>query len=78
PDSFAAASDDVWFWHQYFAARFDDRSDSDLLVSQNFMIDSKAQRKVVDGDAIVFAGQGGGESDGFDIALYVRMLLKLH
>ncbi len=78
PDPFDEASDDVWFWHQFFAAVVDDRSDSDLVLSQNFMVDSKAQRKVVDGDAIVFAGQGGGEADGFDVALYIRLLLKLH
>ena len=78
PDPFTDAGDDVWFWHQFFAARIDDRSDSDLLVSQNFKVDSKGQRKMKDGDVIVFMGEGGNESDGFDVALYVRMLLKLH
>ncbi len=78
PDPFDEASDDVWFWHQFFAAVIDDRADSDLVVSQNFVVDSKAQRKIVDGDAIVFSGQGGGEADGFDVALYLRVLLKLH
>ena len=78
PDAFSDAGDDVWFMHQFFAATIDDRADSDLVVSQNFIIDSKAQRKVVDGDAIVFHAEGGGEADGFDLALYLRVLLKLH
>ena len=78
PDAFNDAGDDVWFWHQFFAATIDDRADSDLVISQNFMIDSKAQRKVVDGDAIMFNGQGGNEADGFDVALFLRILLKLH
>ncbi len=78
PDAFENSGDDVWFWHQFFAAIIDDRADSDIVVSQNFMVDSKAQRKVVDGDALIFTAQGGGESDGFDLALYLRILLKLH
>ncbi len=42
------------------------------------MVDSKAQRKIVDGDALIFPVQGGNEADGFDVALYLRILLKLH
>ncbi len=42
------------------------------------MVDSKAQRKVIDGDKIMIMANGGGESDGFDIAVYLRFLLKLH
>ena len=79
PNPFSDAGDDMWFYHQFFASVIDDRgTDSDLLMSQNYPVDSKAQRKVADGDSIVFVGQGGGESDGFDVALFVRVLLKLH
>ena len=78
PFPFSSSDHDVWFWHTFFAATFDDRADSDLLVSQNIIIDSKASRKVVDGDAIVFSVEGGNEADGFDAALFVRVLLKLH
>ncbi len=78
PQPFGSAEDEMWFWHQYFAEVFDDRADSDLRLSTHYKIDSKAQRKVSDGDAIVFTGQGGGEADGFDVNLMVRMLLKLH
>ncbi len=78
PDAFSNSGDDIWFWHQFFAATIDDRADSDLVVSQNFIVDSKAQRKMVDGDALVFMVEGGGEADGFDAALYLRILLKLH
>jgi len=78
PQPFIDASDDVWLWHQFFAGIIDDRADSDILTSMQIPIDSRAQRKVADGDAIVFLIEGGGESDGFDAALYVRLLLKLH
>ena len=56
----------------------DDRADSDIVVSQSMVVDSRAQRKVVDGDAIVFVGEGAGLADGFDVILMVRLLLKLH
>ena len=72
------AGDDNWFYHQFFAGEIDDRTDSDILLSKSWPIDNKAQRKVEDGYAIQFAGEGGGESDGFDIALQVRILCKLH
>ena len=72
------AGDDAWFYHQFFFGVIDDRSDSDLIVSRTMVIDSKAQRKVVDGQAIVFSGQGGGEADGFDLAVGLRILCKLH
>ena len=75
---FTDASDDLWFYHQFFAGIIDDRADSDLIVSKSMVVDSKAQRKVVDGQAIAFIGEGGGETDGFDIALQVRILCKLH
>jgi len=78
PDPFVEAGQDVWFYHQFFAMLIDDRADSDIRVSQRYMIDSRAQRKVVDGDSIAFIGEGGGETDGFDLALFVRLLLKLH
>ena len=78
PDAFVNAGDDVWWWHQFFAGLIDDRSDADLVTSQSFMIDSKAQRKIVDGDALILTGEGGNESDGFDVACFLRLLLKLH
>ena len=76
---FSDASDDVWFYHQFFSGIIDDRADSDILVSANqFVINSKAQRKVVDGQAIAFTAEGAGEPDGFDIAIGLRILCKLH
>ena len=75
---FTDASDDLWFWHQFFAGQIDDRADSDLVVSRAIVIDSKAQRKVEDGMAIQFGCEGGGEADGFDASLQLRILCKLH
>ena len=58
--------------------QIDDRTDSDIKVSERYNVSSKGQRKLVDGDAVVFNAEGGNEADGFDAALMVRMLLKLH
>ncbi len=78
PDPFTNASDDVWFYHQFFAGQLDDRTDVDIRMDSHFVIDSKAQRKIVDGDAMMFMVEGGGETDGFDAIMQVRLLLKLH
>ena len=78
PRPFELAGEEMWLWHQFVADVFDDRADSDLRLSTHYKIDSKAQRKVASGDAIVFMGEGGGEADGFDAQLFIRMLLKLH
>ena len=78
PFPFTDAGDDVWFWHQFFAMQIDDRTDSDIKVSERYNISSKGQRKLVDGDALLFNAEGGGEADGFDLGLFVRVLLKLH
>ncbi len=78
PEAFGEAGNDIWWWHQFFAMQVESSSGVDLKLSETYMVDSKAQRKVVDGDAIVFMSQGGGGSDGFDLSLMVRILLKLH
>ncbi|MBW6325899.1 hypothetical protein, partial [Pseudomonas aeruginosa] len=78
PDPFTDASDDIWFWHQFAADRLESGGGGDQIMSRTYVIDSKAQRKVVDGQQIVFQGEGGGDSDGFDAALFVRILCKLH
>ncbi len=64
---FADAADDSWFYHQFFHSIIDDRADSDLVVSHSMVIDSKAQRKVVDGQAIVFLAEGWDSVNHFEI-----------
>ena len=78
PFPFTDSGDDVWFYHQFFGMQIDDRTDSDIKVSERYNISSKGQRKLVDGDALLFNAEGGGEADGFDLAIMVRVLLKLH
>ncbi len=41
-------------------------------------IDSKAMRKVADGDQVVVVGELSGLSNGFQLTVGGRMLLKLH
>ncbi len=68
--------DDGWFWHQpvceFIESDFTGRSG--LAVT----IDSRAQRKVEDGDAIAFLLEIDGTSDAIEQAMMVRILCKLH
>ena len=68
--------DDVWFWHQpvaeFIESTFTGRSGLGVVIN------SKAQRKVVDGEAIVFRLQVDGSSDALERAMMVRILCKLH
>ena len=78
PFPFTAAGDDTFFYHQFFADQLESGGGGDQLMTKVWTIDSKAQRKVEDGQGIAFNCQGGGSSDGFDVFLAVRMLCKLH
>jgi len=76
PNPLLAIGDDMWFWHQsvceFIESSFTGRSG--LAVP----IDSRAQRKVEDGDAIVFSLAVDVTSDAVEQALQVRVLCKLH
>ena len=78
PAPFANADSDAWFWHQFAAMEYETDTGGDNVISMQIPVDSKAQRKVSDGDKISFLAQGGSAADGFEAALYLRILLKLH
>jgi len=69
--------DDGWFLYQPFSAFMEASAGVDFKTSDVWMFDSKAQRKVVDGEAIVFQLQNTG-SDSVQLRLLVRVLCKLH
>ena len=76
PDPIANIGDDGWFWHQpvleFIESVGTDRS------NKSYTIDSRAQRKVVDGDAIAFMLRLDASSDAVEQAMMVRILCKLH
>jgi len=73
------AGDDGWFLHWTSTAFLEEvlTSNAAVMTSQMHHIDSRAQRKVEDGDAIVFVEEVLG-SDAVQTAALVRMLCKLH
>ncbi len=71
--------DDGWFLYQGIASDFLFASGVGFSNSgmKIFQFDSKAQRKVADGDAIIWTAENAS-ADGFDYLLKFRMLVKLH
>ena len=69
--------DDSWFVHQPMLGFTEASSGVDLVTGHQVDIDSKAQRKVTDGESIVFLVENLG-SDTIQFAMIARMLVKLH
>ena len=79
PTPITEEADDGWFVYQAFIAGVmfgDSTGFADL--TKVFHFDSKAQRKVEDGDAIVWTVENASSSHGLEYALKFRMLIKLH
>ncbi len=77
PNPITNIGDDYWFVHQPFMGFVEASSGVDLLTGLQINIDSKAQRKVEDGQVIVGVIQNLG-GDSVQIAIMARLLLKLH
>jgi len=77
PTPVTNVSSDLWFAFQFFA-------DSRLFLTsggqgaQLFTIDSKAMRKVEDGEDIVEVAENGSASAGMAFNIKWRLLVKLH
>jgi len=71
--------DDGWYLHQALLGFTESvvTANADFMSSLTFPFDSRAQRKVSDGEAIVFSIQNGG-TDAFQAAIIMRFLAKLH
>ena len=71
--------DDAWFLYQSFATpiKFSDATGT-RNISQTWNFDSKAQRKVEDGQAIVFMVENGSATDGLEFLMKLRILVKMH
>ncbi len=73
------SSEDLWTWFDFFMGRFEfiDASGIHPNTAQGVVIDNKAQRKIVDGDAIVVTAESSNFSGGVDLTFFTRLLFKL-
>jgi len=81
PGPITNEDDDVWFLYQFFNAGIVVGSEVGFRGSSvwyEYQFDSKAQRKVVSGDAVVFMLENASGTAGFVYILKWRMLFKLH
>jgi len=76
PDPIVNIGDDGWFWHQPVCEFIESVGTDRSNIS--YVIDSRAQRKVEDGEAIVFMLRVDATSDAVEQAMMVRILCKLH
>ncbi len=74
------AASDLWFMYQPFANQFTFVSSIgfDGTAGQNFDIDSRAMRKVEDGQDIVFVLEASAAGNAARVLTSVRLLAKLH
>ncbi len=73
---------DLWFVFEFVAGRFAFGSTASFIeIGQERIIDSKAMRKVEDGQDVISVGEGPGAgltATGSIIHGFTRMLVKLH
>ena len=79
PSPLAEMSDDGWFLHNVQMGFLEETltSNAALVTGLTHLIDNRAQRKVEDGDAIVFTEETLS-GDGIQTGLALRILCKLH
>ena len=81
PDPTTNALQDQWFVHQFWATDFTFITGAGFQGGSTltrYSFDSKAMRKVEDGDAIVVVIANSASAGGIDFVLNFRMLFKLH
>ena len=75
PGPFTNGNDDGWFVHFGIQQRW--RADTAVgreNLGQQYLIDSKAMRKIPDGSAIAVVAECAHATDAFDLAVAVRLL----
>ncbi len=78
PQPLANLDDDVWWYHRPLIGFTEFALNGDLVTERRYDVDGRAQRKVVDGEAIVGLLQSDGSSSIIQVALQLRILCKLH
>ncbi len=77
PGPVTEAAADMWFYHQFFQGRFSSSTGQGDGFFFGADVDSKAMRKVEDGDALVLMAEVGS-SVGLSIDAQMRLLFLLH
>ena len=82
PTPITDMASDLWFVHQllYNEFTFADATGFEDRGQEQYVIDSKAMRKVEDGEDVVVVGESasGAGTGGFVMAVGGRVLVKLH
>ena len=76
PDPVTQVSDDAWFLYQAFAAEGSASTNVGRPIMQ-YQFDSRAQRKVEDGEDLVIVVANASAADGLIYVLNFRVLVKL-
>ncbi len=78
PVPVTSINDDSFFWLQFHGGNF--RISSAVGVNPdmatNYEIDSKAMRKVESNDALVLVAENNHATNGFQVAVFIRILIK--
>ncbi len=78
PGPMSDEADDQWFVFENFVASADGDPSTQVNGSRVIHFDSKAMRKVEDGQAIAIVIENASAADGCQYILKFRMLVKLH
>ena len=79
PTPITEEDSDLWFVYQTFMTNVGFGDATGFANTANvFAFDSRAQRKVQDGDAVCFLLENASAAHGVDFILKFRMLLKVH
>ncbi len=78
PGPISNVSDDIWLYWVPFVGRFEfvGTAASALMHYTHIIVDGKAQRKIKDGDAIVFVAETAAFGSGVSLAFFLRVLFK--
>ena len=79
PTPFTDVGSDLWYFYSAMAGQISVTSDIGALeAGHNVVVDSKAMRKVEDGQDIAIVLEASGVSNGWTMIKLGRMLIKLH
>jgi len=80
PTPITDLASDLWLMHQLLYNTFVFGTGVGFQDDglHQYAIDSKAMRKVEDGEDVVVVGEGSGAGDGFRLTVGGRILVKLH
>ncbi len=80
PTPMTDSGSDLWFVYEFIAGRFDFITVAGIEANtgRERIVDSKAMRKVEDGQQVVDVVETSSSSSGVNVATFSRTLIKLH